>query len=540
MGTRTSAIVLWIQSSAGKVICPSVDVQAAASIVAKTCCLGRSLHRLDSSNWVAGSACHPVPNTKMVNPGLKSAVVALLLFFWNMGTLSIFLNVEPKLKRWYQQPSWEDVFNNNSAVPLNCSRIVATDLVPNTSIADECLPWCHESLGPRSHLELFLLSPGSVYFLGWSYVMDPSISSVIFMCLKVETASWGLWLLPSPVYAYMASFAYGCVSFVWLIYFWKITPKQHCSLGPKQDSIQKDGPFSSGHCKAPFCCISVGSDREASEWSLGLSAVCQSLEPTLDALSIITFVRCGQPFYAAAALTGVAFAIVELMDPFQICGAKAMAQSLAQGFATKGLHELKAAEFIETFLVTMVQCFALLRASSAESADTKTSMVLNLAVGASLSLFVSMPDQGKSWRLIEKVGHWRVQDFYAPNLQDFYDVERRTAQMSMGQKYEGSITCIMLATLFFSFTGREMAKPDSSEPDTGPVLDHLILVTFSLAFYTTCILFFAIPLCHIAFVKFHECLRCVLGNLQDCCSSCCCPSVYLPVQRESQLIRDNA
>ena len=439
----------------------------------------------------------------------------------------IFCKVEPKLKKWLRQPSWEDVFNNNSAVPLNCSHIVATDLVPNTSIADECLPWCHESLGPRSHLEVFLLSPAFVFGLGWSYMMDPSISSVIFMCLKVETASWGLWLLPSPVYAYMASFAYGCVSFVWLIYFWNITPKQHCSLGPNQDGIQQDGPFTSGYCKAPLCCISVGSDREASEWSLGLSAVFQSLEPTLDVLSIITFVRCGQPFYAAMALTGVAFAILELMDPFQISGAKAMAQSLAQGFATKGLHELKAAESIETFCVTMVQCFALLRAASAQS-DTETSIVLTLAVGASLSLFVSMPDQSKSWHLIDTARQ--------PNLQDFYAVERTKAQMSMYQKYEGSISCIVFATLSFAFTGRETAKPDPSTPDagpdTGPVLDQLILVTFSLASYITCILFFAIACCVTVRVKFHECLRCV----QDCCR----PSAYLPVQRESQLIRDNA
>ena len=169
------------------------------------------------------------------------------------------------------------------------------------------------------------------------------------------------------------------------------------------------------------------------------SAVFLSLGPALDALSIITFVRCGQILYAAVAMTGVTLAIAEKFDPLPTTGAKAMAQSLAQGFATLRLHEHRASELFQSVAVTMAQCIALLRAV----AESPSSWVINLLAGLSVSLFITIPEQSRSWILTTSEE--------APLFQDFYAMERTKAKMGICSTHGNSLMCVLLSPAVWLF-----------------------------------------------------------------------------------------
>ena len=455
----------------------------------------------------------------MARHGYLAAACACFLFSWHLVVILIADPVASLIRviTGSHEPFWDPrVLHNTSEAPLDCTRIMVTDIVPNASIAAECLPWCHESIGPRSHIEFFLVAPMFGYTIATTRGAE---SFFIFMCWKVETASFGLWLWPSAWYAYMAAFAYGSASFMLLFYLWKITPKQFSSLGPKQDSLQQNGPFAAGRCKAPLCCISVSSDREASERDLCLSAVFLSLEPTLDALSIITFVRCGQIFYAALAMLGVTLAIAERFDPLQSTGAKVMAQSLAQGFATLGLHDHKASELFESVTLTVIQCIALLRADPLESAP---SFVINLLAGVSISLFITMPEQSRSWILTtyEEI----------PLFQDFYAMERTKAKMNILPRYVCSFVCVIAAAFLCVLspttwlTWLHSQESELPKPSWALLASLWALMLFKIAVFLTAGLWCIVM-----------CVGGLVGQICNCLSLCC-PSAYAPLPpREAHL-----
>ncbi|CAE7351639.1 Znhit2 [Symbiodinium natans] len=454
----------------------------------------------------------------MAGHGCRAATCACLLFSWNL--VMILIPVPVLLDSISTGHTWDPrVLHNMSEAPLDCTRILLTDIVPNASIAGECQQWCHESIGPRSHIEYFLVAP----FIGWTLATTRGAETfTIFMCWKVETASFGLWFWPSAGCAYMAAFVYGSASFMLLVYSWKDTPKELCSLGPKQDGLQQNGPFATGRCKAPLCCISVSSDREASEWDLCFSAVLLSLEPTLDALSIITFLRCGQIFYAALAMLGVTLASAERLDLLQTTGAKVMAQSLAQGFATRGLHDHKASELFESVVVTVIQCNALLRADPLESAP---SFVINLLAGVSISLFITMPEQSRSWILTTYEE--------APLFQDFYALERTKAKMNIVPRYVCSLMCVIAAAFWIlASPGAWLAlltqEHEWTKPSGALLASCWSLVLFKMAVVLTTGLW---------------CIVMCVGGLvmQICdCLSVCWPSAYAPLPpREAHLAVHN-
>ena len=58
--------------------------------------------------------------------------------------------------------------HNHTAMPQSCIVVVPKDMVENASVAQECLAWCRDGLGPGSGI-IFAFSP-----LHWNYLKKTS------------------------------------------------------------------------------------------------------------------------------------------------------------------------------------------------------------------------------------------------------------------------------------------------------------------------------------------------------------------------------
>ena len=353
--------------------------------------------------------------------------------------------------------------HNRTAMPQSCSVVVPKDMVENASVAQECLAWCRDGLGPGSGI-IFAFSP-----LHWSYLKKTSsaVETSFKMCWKVETAAWALGLCPANWQMYLAACLYGSFSCMAFLCFLQtgcgeadsegLVTEPECSralVDPDSDDKDLDpvvttkwckppfheefmpgGPFvATRRYKPPFCCISITSDHEGAKCQLRLSAFFMLLEPALDVLSVLMFLRRGQPIYAAVVGTSIVLACLLERDPFQIRGMRAMAQSLKRGFATQELYQIRMMELVESFGATFVQCYAGLRM---DTSWASLSAVCTLLGGASISLAISIPDACRAVVVLLE----------SSSYNDYYKQEEIKASVSFIGRYWPSVLCMALAEL---------------------------------------------------------------------------------------------
>eukprot|EP00438_Fugacium_kawagutii_P016343 Skav208941 [mRNA] locus=scaffold1880:141876:143171:+ [translate_table: standard] len=291
---------------------------------------------------------------------------------------------EPSLSlHWPWDPDWHDStaflpnlakrVHNTSALPIQCSNILQSDVVPDASEA--CLSWCRESLGPGSAMA-YAFSP--MHYASISLVHNyTSQFHVLKTCWKVETASWTLKWMPHLSLMYFYSLAYGSISSVMFLYRFKKC-KTVC-----YSNVQPETSESSS---------SEETSKQPS-WNLYLGVLSTLLEPVLDVLSVLTFLHNGQLYLASLVVVGLLLGFVKSLDPLQLKGARAAAESLRQGFASDELLQHKANEWIGTFFSTTVQVYALL---ILDVGAVQFFAAMNLLAAASFSLFISLPSQSEA------------------------------------------------------------------------------------------------------------------------------------------------
>ena len=380
--------------------------------------------------------------------------------------------------------SFTQRLHNTFEMPQACETIVPTDVVANVSVATGCVAWCHESLGPASALP-YAFSPRHWFHLRHT---SPMVQRSFAMCWKAETAACALSWFPSAWHMYVFALMYGSISgFALLRALWeknRLLAKrdvEDCTFGPStsasdpakisRDTSEEDeqssmvssesgsdvrGPQTDGflddgsfvspflatqRCKMPFCCIAIDSDLQGSKCELRLSAFLMLFEPSLDVLSVMIFLRSGQPIYAAIVGLATLLSWIPSCDPFQIHGASAMAESFAQGFPTKGLLRHRKRELIESAGATIVQCYALL---SMDIASASLSNSCTLTASASLSLALSLPDTCKAVGvLVEGTAH------------DYYAAEQSKQRLGFFGRYIVTFLCMMFAEIAFVLKGKQ-------------------------------------------------------------------------------------
>ncbi|CAE7237974.1 Znhit2 [Symbiodinium sp. KB8] len=345
--------------------------------------------------------------------------------------------------------------HNQSSMPQSCTRVVPTDAVENASVASECLAWCRDSLGPGSGLP-FAFSPWH-----WRHMKEAgeAVETSFKTCWKVETAAWALGWCPSNWQMYLAAVLYGSVSSIaFLCFQWKNWDEESESdeseeseaedsesqrrlrhrpdyVAPDDEGFEAGSPFAaSRRHKPPFCCIGINSDHEGAKCQLRLSCFFMLFEPALDILSILMFLRRGQPIYAAVVGTSVAISCALEHDLFQIRGAAAMAASLRRGFATPLLYEHQVLEIVESSGSTIVQCYAALRMDLTAGASLST--VCTLIASAGCSLLLSLPQAVRAASVLGGV-----------YLDDYYEQEKRKAGVQALWRYLPSALCMSVAEL---------------------------------------------------------------------------------------------
>ena len=339
--------------------------------------------------------------------------------------------------------SFHTRLHNHTTMPQSCTFVVPRDAVENVSVAEECLAWCRASLGPGAGI-VFAFSP-----LHWRYIQQAgfTVQTSFKMCWKVETAAWALGWCPADWQMYLIVSLYGSVSGLSFLHFLKKNVEEDSSsddsesdnlqrcTAPDDEGFVEGGPFfSTRRYRAPFCCFSISSDYEGAKCQLRLSAFFMLFEPALDILSVLMFLRRGQPIYAAVVGTSVVFSCLLVCDLFQVRGVAAMAQSLGRGFATGDLYCYRVMELVESFGSTLVQCYAALRM---DLSWASVSAVCTLLGSAGISLAVSMPDACRAALVLFKT--------HARN--DYYQQERVKAEVNVLQRYWPSVLCMAIAEL---------------------------------------------------------------------------------------------
>ena len=279
-------------------------------------------------------------------------------------------------------------------MPAMCAAVIPLDAVSNSSVAENCTEWCHEALGPNSATP-YMASPFHM-----AMILHSDESSVYMTCFKTQTSWWALQVMPSWYYVYLVALVYGVwsmMAFCWT--FWQ-TARHTVPSGPAEDHVWADGPFADGKGSMPLCCIPVNTDREGSEMDLWFGALFLWYEPIGDIVSILTVLRLGQPFVAWFITIGVALPSLVARDPLQLGGARAMALSLRQGFATRELVQHRWKELLEALICTAVQCYILL---TLHVEAMHLTAVLNLAVSAGLSVVLSIPSGVQATYILYKM-----------------------------------------------------------------------------------------------------------------------------------------
>ena len=383
-------------------------------------------------------------------------LIGLVLAVWAvghgvaLGATALDHFIDPEEVRVHGPDSFVARLQNHSAMPESCTRVVPTDAVETAAVAKECLAWCRDSLGPGCGFP-FAFSP-----LHWRWMRQAGegVETSFKMCWKVETAAWALGWCPSDWQMYVAVALYGSVSgiafFCFLRKNWEEESESEESddsasehlrgpgrpdfLAPDDEGFEDGSPFAaSRRYRPPFCCIPIDSDYEGAKCQLRQLSFFMLFEPALDVLSILMFLRRGQPIYAAVASISVAISCLLEQDLFQIRGAAAAAASLGRGFATPALYQHQLLEIVESSGSTIVQCYAALR-MDLSCATLPT--VCTLIAGAGSSLLLSLPQAVRAAYVL-----------MSRNVNNYYEQERHKAAVLVFWRYGPSVLCMSIAEL---------------------------------------------------------------------------------------------
>ncbi|CAE8705740.1 unnamed protein product [Polarella glacialis] len=330
-----------------------------------------------------------------------------------------------------------------------CREIFTRDVVTTAPQAERCLAFCHAALGPGSRR-------AAAPFC--STLISGNLSPLYNTCWKAEVAHlfgetlhlrhW--WL------RYAVGLLYGCPCFLLLLWEWwrrscKLpeqvshvdVPTDEVTLvpngqsdkaswqGPHRDTCSEHGPYASGKHAAPFCCFEAGSDLKAERVKLALSGVMLTLDPTLDMSSFIVLLTHGQPVYAL--MMGLSF--LSVLDPFQVFGARALAESVERGFATPELWQhIKREGWREARIASAIQGLAFLATDlQSTSASAAATLLLSFVMG----LAISIPGAYVARVLLLE-----------PDVLDDYYATRKSGKFLQYIKFQESAHVFLLSVVF--------------------------------------------------------------------------------------------
>ncbi|OLQ01731.1 Protein HIRA [Symbiodinium microadriaticum] len=308
--------------------------------------------------------------------------------------------------------------------PYPCIVARATDIFLNAS-ATGCRAWCRRELGPSSGL-LHALSP--LHWLlvqrSWDFVFSLDYG----MCFKAETSAWALTWFPSQFLSWLVASTYGSIAII--TFFCKLVacPREFVASGPSPNEMRPNDQAVKPWHEPPFT-----NDRARSQFQLSRSAIFLLMETAQDLLSIIMFLRFGQPVYAMGMCFFVLCSRLHAGDVFQVGGAGALARSLARGFATKEMYQHFASEVIEGMGGTLIQLYALFVGRYENDAFAI------LCINVYTSLMVTVPNGFEAWSLL----HRDVQEFF----DDYYAVQKLRSQTSWLWKFLPSLLAVLIAAV---------------------------------------------------------------------------------------------
>eukprot|EP00438_Fugacium_kawagutii_P032255 Skav209886 [mRNA] locus=scaffold2642:232902:234173:- [translate_table: standard] len=357
----------------------------------------------------------------------------------------------------------EERVRNTSAMPMKCFSILQSDVVPNISVAHDCRSWCRESLGLGSAFA-YAFSPYHYMIMSYYYTSE---FHILKTCWKVETASWALEWMPHVWLIYFYSLAYGSISAFTLLYL------LYVNHSPNELSYSKffecDSPASSGESSGESSGIGEAN------WSLHFGVLGTLVEPSLDLLSVLTFLHNGQPHFAFYVILGLLLSFRHSCDPFQLKGARAAAESFKQGFESKEFLQHKKIERIETLISTAVQVYAVL---ILDIRAVQFFAALNLMGGAAFSVLVSLPSQQEA--------RWIMDAPPVPiNLENAEEIQRIKALQPWQSRASMSLMPLALAFCVHVVLGQE-TKPRPLEA----VLDGLVWGEWQISVLSVGVWFF--------------------------------------------------
>lgn len=340
--------------------------------------------------------------------------------------------------------------------PDACKWLQKTDLAGNQSIAEDCREWCEENLATGAGWPLMVAMPA---------LLDASEAAAAFKtCFKAQTATLGRHWLPTCWSVFVCALVYRlCAGPVAWAEGWD---SMLCSEGSEllcseeantelQVAPDSEGyrAFPEGNWGFPFSFFyRATSDMDASRCKLLVSLFTTLAEPFSDLVSMLTFLRNGQPFYLGVMAFGFwQSAMFADGDLLQWEGLAEGRKSWRRGFATLAFIKHKRDEVFECGLSTAIQVFALLTLHPAEDAQ----QMLMLALFAAMTLAITGPEGAEAfwvwvWGLLE-----------GGNVDHFYQVAEKKKSLQAWQKYGPCVWVLAanLSILMFSVRWHRVVGP---------------------------------------------------------------------------------
>lgn len=373
-----------------------------------------------------------------------------------------------------------------SKAPGSCQAIHSTDVASNASEAGDCTRWCEHHLGNGAG---WPMATWMATHRAFPIPNETASIDLYITCLKSQVATLGA-KVPS---SWGLGIVYRFVGLIPAIVVARSMASQGLhglqGLGeevpevqpPDQDGCRGEsdhGPFPNGDLGFPlniaYRCWRPASDLSASRVKLLTAAISILTEPISLVVSMVTFLKMGQPFYIAWMMFGLLLSSVagvcmtkKWLDILQSQGARAWVQSFERGWGTREFFLRKASEVPENFISTAIQ----LHAATTLSPTEATSTVLMLFVFAGISVLLTFPEGTVAWILVTKTnwGRWFLEE--EPEVDDFYQVQSCKKQIPWFVKHLLTVVVLSLVA-----SKSSSAKGTEQQISFGILLAELLLV----------------------------------------------------------------
>lgn len=282
--------------------------------------------------------------------------------------------------------------------PRSCQLIHATDVASSTSKAQQCAAWCEQHLSQSAVLLFTAISTPTTIILTHNETVRRGLK-LFTTCFKAEMAAVAGPYIPNK---WLAGLLYRLVGLMpAALLLWRSKPDdgaddeaQSTNPPDRHPPCKRDGPFLDGDLGFPWnitvgCCWRPTTDFIASRFHLAKSAFSVVTEPLFDAISVLTFLKNGQPFYFAGMIFGLSASFaLSGGDALQSTGALALVPSWRRGFATKELLLHRFHDLPECFVSTCIQLYAALSLSWSQDPCN----VVQLGMFAWMSILLTLPE----------------------------------------------------------------------------------------------------------------------------------------------------